>query len=69
MNVLILDNKIYIDTSKAKLAEKLCTAKKKNPHVKIKQFTMSQMDFNNSFEGKREVLKNYIEKLIILDKI
>ena len=29
MNILILDNKIHIDTNKAKLADKLCTAKKK----------------------------------------
>ena len=68
MNVLILDKKIYIDTSKSKLAEKLCTAKKKNPNVKIKQFTMSQMDFNSSF-GNIKTLRNHIEKLIILEKI
>ena len=68
MHVLILDNKIYIDTHKSKLAEKLCTAKKKNPNVKIKQFTMSQMDFNNSF-GDVKTLRSHIEKLIVLDKI
>ena len=68
MHVLILDKKIHIDTHKAKLAEKLCTAKKKNPNVKIKQFTMSQMDFNSSF-GDIKTLRSHIEKLIILDKI
>ena len=68
MNVLILDKKIYIDTSKSKLSEKLCTAKKKNPHVKIKQFTMSQMDFNSSF-GDIKTLRSHIEKLIMLEKI
>ena len=68
MNVLILDNKIYIDTNKSKLAEKLCAAKKKNPHVKIKQFAMSQMDFKSSF-GDIKTLRSHIEKLMILDKI
>ncbi len=68
MNILILDNKIHIDTNKAKLSEKLCTAKKKNPRVVIKQFTMSQMDFNSSF-GDIKTLRSHIEKLIALDKI
>ena len=68
MHVLILDNKIHIDTSKSKLAEKLCAAKKKNPNVKIKQFAMSQMDFNSSF-GDIKTLRSHIEKLIMLEKI
>ena len=69
MNVLILDKKIYVDTHKTILEEKAVKAKKNNPRIKIKWLFFSTMDFNNSFEGKREVLKNYIEKLIILDKI
>ena len=69
MHVLILDNKIYIDTHKTILEEKAVKAKKKDPKIKIKWLFFSGMDFNNSFEGKREILKNYIEKLIILDKI
>ena len=69
MHVLILDKKIYVDTHKTKLADKLCAAKKKNPNIKIKWLFFSTMNFNNTFEGKREILKNYIEKLIMLDKI
>ena len=49
--------------------EKAVKAKKNNPRIKIKWLFFSTMDFNNTFEGKREVLKKYIEKLIILDKI
>ena len=69
MNVLILDDKIYLDTHKTILEEKAVKAKKSNPDTKIKWFFLSKMDYENSFEGKRKVLRNHIEKLIMLEKI
>ena len=66
---LIADNKlIHINTSAAKINDKIICCKISNPKSKIMVKTFSDMDFKHTFEGKREVLRKYIEKCLIVKK-
>ena len=66
IHVLIADKKIRLmSTSPAKINDKLCELKKKNPNTKFITKNYSTMDFENTFEGSRIVLRNYLEKCII----
>lgn len=69
MNVLILDNKVYLETHKTRLQNIAVEEKKKKPNVKIKWFFISEMDFNSSFDGSRAILRNHLQNLINLGKL
>ena len=65
--VLIADNKIkMIDTSPVKINEKICSLKKINPKTIFITKSFNKMDFENSFNGSRVVLRDYIEKSLII---
>jgi hypothetical protein len=64
--VLIANNKIKLmSSSPAKINDKICELKKKYPNTKFTTKSYSTMDFNNTFEGSRIVLSDYIEKSLI----
>ena len=65
--VLIANNKIKtIDTSPVKINEKICSLKKINPKTVFITKSFNKMDFENSFNGSRIVLREYIEKSLII---
>ena len=66
---LIADNKLVrMSSSPAKINDKIAECKKKNPKCKFFTKSYCDMDFKNTFEGKREVLRNHIEKCLIMKK-
>lgn len=65
--VLIANNKIkMINTSPVKINEKICSLKKINPKTVFITKSFNKMDFENSFNGSRIILRDYIEKSLIL---
>ena len=65
--VLIANNKIkMINTSTVKINEKICEIKKNNPKTIFITKSFNKMDFENSFNGSRIVLRDYIEKSLII---
>ena len=67
IHVLIANNKIKLmSSSPAKINDKICELKKKYPNTKFITKSYSTMDFNNSFEGSRIVLRDYIENSILI---
>ena len=64
---LIANNKIVcIDSSPAKINDKICSIKKDNPKTVFFTKSYCDTDFKNTFEGSIEVLRNYINKCLIL---
>ena len=64
--VLIANDKIKImSSSSAKINDKICELKKKDPNTRFITKSYDKMDFNNTFEGSRIVLRDYIEKGLI----
>ena len=64
--VLIADKKIKLmEISPSRINDKICELKKKDPNTKFITKNYSTMDFENTFEGSRVVLRNYLEKCII----
>ena len=67
IHVLIANNKIkMINTSPVKINEKICEVKKNNPKTVFITKSFDKMDFENSFNGSRVVLRDYIEKSLII---
>ena len=67
IHVLIANNKIkMINTSPVKINEKICEIKKNNPKTIFITKSFNKMDFENSFNGSRIVLRDYIEKSLII---
>ena len=65
--VLIANNKIkMINTSLVKINEKICEIKKNNPKTIFITKSFNKMEFENSFNGSRVVLRDYIEKSLII---
>ena len=65
--VLIADNKIkMINTSPVKINEKICEIKKNNPKTIFITKSFNKMEFENSFNGSRIVLRDYIEKSLVI---
>lgn len=65
--VLIANDKIKImSNSTTRINDKICELKKKDPNTRFITKSYSAMDFNNTFEGSRIVLRDYIEKSLIL---
>ena len=65
--VLIANNKIkMINTSPVKINEKICEIKKDFPKTVFITKSFNKMEFENSFNGSRIVLRDYIEKSILL---
>ena len=65
--VLIANNKIkMINTSPVKINEKICEIKKDSPKTVFITKSFNKMDFENSFNGSRVVLRDYIEKSILI---
>ena len=65
--VLIANNKIkMINTSTVKINEKICEIKKNNPKTIFITKSFNKMDFENSFNGSRIFLRDYIEKSLII---
>ena len=65
--VLIANNKIkMINTSTVKINEKICSIKKIDPKTVFITKSFDKMDFENSFNGSRIVLRDYIEKSLII---
>ena len=65
--VLIANNKIkMINTSPVKINEKICEIKKNNPKTVFITKSFNKMEFENSFNGSRIVLRDYIEKSIVI---
>lgn len=65
--VLIANNKIkMINTSPVKINEKICEIKKDLPKTVFITKSFNKMDFENSFNGSRVVLRDYIEKSLII---
>ena len=65
--VLIANNKIkMINTSTVKINEKICEIKKIDPKTVFITKSFDKMDFENSFNGSRIVLRDYIEKSILI---
>lgn len=65
--VLIANNKIkMINTSPVKINEKICEIKKDFPKTVFITKSFNKMDFENSFNGSRVVLRDYIEKSIVI---
>ena len=66
IHVLIANNKIKLmSSSPAKINDKICELKKKDPNTKFITKSYDKMDFENTFNGSRIVLRNYIEKGLI----
>ena len=66
IHVLIANNKIKLmSSSPAKINDKICELKKKDPNTRFITKSYSTMDFNNTFEGSRVILRDYIEKSLI----
>ena len=64
---LIANNKIkMINTSPVKINEKICEIKKNNPKTVFITKSFDKMDFENSFNGSRVVLRDYIEKSLVI---
>ena len=67
IHVLIANNKIkMINTSPVKINEKICEIKKNNPKTIFITKSFNKMDFENSFNGSRIFLRDYIEKSLII---
>ena len=67
IHVLITDNKIkMINTSPVKINEKICEIKKDFPKTIFITKSFNKMDFENSFNGSRIVLRDYIEKSLVI---
>lgn len=67
IHVLIANNKIKLmSSSPAKINDKICELKKNNPKTIFITKSFNKMDFENSFNGSRVVLRDYIEKGLIL---
>lgn len=65
--VLIANNKIkMINTSPVKINEKICEIKKDFPKTVFITKSFNKMDFENSFNGSRIILRDYIEKSILI---
>jgi hypothetical protein len=65
--VLIANNKIkMINTSQVKINEKICEIKKNNPKTIFITKSFNKMDFENSFNGSRIILRDYIEKCLVI---
>jgi len=65
--VLIANNKIkMINTSPVKINEKICEIKKDFPKTVFITKSFNKMDFENSFNGSRVILRDYIEKSLII---
>lgn len=65
--VLIANNKIkMINTSPVEINEKICEIKKDFPKTVFITKSFNKMDFENSFNGSRVVLRDYIEKSILI---
>ncbi len=63
--VLIANNKIkMINTSPVKINEKICEIKKNNPKTVFITKSFNKMEFENSFNGSRVVLREKKEKSI-----
>ena len=56
-----------IDTIQVKSNEKICEIKKNNPKTIFITKSFDKMDFENSFNGSRIVLRDYIEKSILIE--
>jgi hypothetical protein len=66
IHVLIANNKIKLmSSSPAKINDKICEIKKKNPKTVFITKSFNKIDFENSFNGSRIVLRDYIEKGLI----
>ena len=66
IHVLIADKKIKLmSSSPAKINDKICELKKKDHNTRFITKSYSTMDFNNTFEGSRVILRDYIEKSLI----
>ena len=66
IHVLIADKKIKLmSTSPASINDKICELKKKDPNTIFITKSYDKMDFENTFNGSRIVLRNYIEKCLI----
>ena len=64
--VLIANNKIkMINTSTVKINEKICSIKKIDPKTVFITKSFDKIDFENSFNGSRIILREYIEKSIL----
>lgn len=64
--VLIADKKIKLmESSPSRINDKICELKKKDPNTRFITKSYDKMDFENTFEGSRIVLRNYIEKSLI----
>ena len=67
IHVLIADKKIKLmSTSPASINDKICELKKKDPNTIFITKSYDKMDFENTFNGSRIVLRNYIEKCLII---
>ncbi len=67
--VLIANNKIkMINTSPVKINEKICEIKKDFPKTIFITKSFNKMEFENSFNGSRVVLRDYIEKSILIGR-
>ena len=66
IHVLIANGRIKLmSSSPAKINDKICELKKKDPNTIFITKSYDKMDFENTFNGSRIVLRNYIEKCLI----
>ena len=66
IHVLIANNKIKImSNSTTRINDKICELKKNNPKTVFITKSFNKIDFENSFNGSRIVLRDYIEKSLI----
>ena len=66
---LIADNKLVkMSSSPASINDKIAECKKKNPRTVFFTKSYCDMDFRNTFEGSREVLRKHIERCLIVKK-
>ena len=67
IHVLIANNKIkMINTSPVKINEKICEIKKDFPKTVFITKSFNKIDFENSFNGSRIVIRDYIEKSLVI---
>ena len=67
IHVLIANNKIkMINTSPVKINEKICSIKKIDPKTVFITKSFNKMEFENSFNGSRIILREHIEKSLII---
>jgi len=67
INCLIVNDKIALmDSSITKINDKIAKEKSKNPKSRFIVKSYCDSDFRNSFEGSRKVLREYLEKCLVI---